>query len=223
MPQPPRPTPATPHTLPRRQCGLDKLHQPTGAGMEQQMEVFAAQLALAEELQRPVTVRLIVRVRVCVWVGGGAPWGMPAPLPRDCARAQVHCVKAYEQVLGALRALSSPALPVVMHSWGGSPEQVQAFLRLQGACVYFSISGHLLHKPPAKALPTVRTFCGPSNPCNARTHARTHAPAHAPAAARHPVGAPAAGERRPRRLSPPLRRLAGGTAGAPGSGAAPPA
>lgn len=65
---------------------------------------------------------------------------------------QVHCVRAFGHVHGAL-AKHGTDVPVVLHSWTGSEEMVVTFLQLPR--VFFSLSGHLTKLPPNKAIPMV--------------------------------------------------------------------
>lgn len=89
------------------EIGLDGARPAAG-----QEKVFAAQLQLANRLNRP---------------------------------AVIHCVRAWGRVLAILR--SNPALPVMLHAYGGAPELVKDFSAL--GC-YFSFGAGLAGAARAK-------------------------------------------------------------------------
>ena len=97
----------------------------------------------------------------CCWEGGAGTCCPSLPLPQvwsgppppTMLRLQVHCVRAYGAVHDALRRLAL-TVPVVLHSWTGAAEMTAVLAALRTP-VYFSLSGHLLKQPPAKALPMV--------------------------------------------------------------------
>lgn len=51
----------------------------------------------------------------------------------------IHCVKAYGKVLDALKKYKPPK--VMLHSFAGGMEMIQAFERLEDVEVYYSYSG----------------------------------------------------------------------------------
>ena len=54
----------------------------------------------------------------------------------------IHCLRAWGHLLEILASVRHPPKGFLLHSYGGPPEMVAAFVALGG---YFSISGHFFH------------------------------------------------------------------------------
>lgn len=67
----------------------------------------------------------------------------------------IHCLRAWGLLEETLRAGPLPERGFLLHSYGGPPEMVPAFVRL-GA--YFSVSPYFFHERKAKQLETFRSI-----------------------------------------------------------------
>ncbi|KAL3138173.1 hypothetical protein ABBQ38_005399 [Trebouxia sp. C0009 RCD-2024] len=102
------------------ECGLEgskKVQTP----MDEQAQVFRAQLQLGQKLQRPISV---------------------------------HCVGAFGRLHEMLHQHAPFPAGLILHSWIGPAEMVDALAKLQG--VYFSLSGHLTRMSKKKYEPMVK-------------------------------------------------------------------
>ncbi|KAL3138174.1 hypothetical protein ABBQ38_005399 [Trebouxia sp. C0009 RCD-2024] len=89
--------------------------------MDEQAQVFRAQLQLGQKLQRPISV---------------------------------HCVGAFGRLHEMLHQHAPFPAGLILHSWIGPAEMVDALAKLQG--VYFSLSGHLTRMSKKKYEPMVK-------------------------------------------------------------------
>lgn len=110
--------------------------------------------------------QLVCGIRSAVLRGAMSSWTRSLHRSRGVVQVSLHCVKAYGQLLEELahcaQAHSPPA--IMLHSYGGSAEQVPDFVRLSsdgshgsgasadvGRRIFFSFSSALAQKAPDKA------------------------------------------------------------------------
>ena len=123
--------------------------------IDEQAQIFEAQLQLGQELQRPISVsRALLHTPSyscktdCKPHHNAQEQFSFASLHLDVACnnirldvVQVHCVSAFGRLQEILQQHAPFPNGLILHSWIGPAELVDALAKLQG--VYFSLSGHL--------------------------------------------------------------------------------